>query len=225
MNNHDNEDENDEIETTGYPEVAEVLGHVLSIHQPADSGIACQECRRNWPCETARAMSYVYKPRPDDSPTTTPDRIRLGKLFTRLESLLSDRGQAGERLIQHLHELAITPGLRVSTALEDPNIFKVGYVTSGDEVRELWSLTIARRPLVTIYSRLQTAPGRQFLSALLLDSFSDVNSEELVEWWSRLEPTHRVITCELPENSKTAVGLLNTLCEASSKISLQESEF
>jgi hypothetical protein len=223
--NNNNEDENEEFETPGNPEVAEVLGHVLSIHQPADSGITCQECRRNWPCETARAMSYVYKPRPEESRTTTPDRVRLGRLLSKLDSHFADLGQAGERLIQHLHELAITPGLRVSTALDNPNVFKVGYLTSSDEVRELWSLTFSRRPLVTIYSRLHTAPGRQFLSALLLDSFSDINSAELVEWWTRLEPTHRVITCELPESSKTALGLLNTLCEASSQISLQESEF
>lgn len=206
-----------------YRDLDRVIDFIVSTHQPDESDIICGECRRSWPCETAIAVSHLLgEDEAHNRRTHTPEGIRLGRILARLESQFGNCGEAGQLLVQRLHELVITPGLKVTPSLTSPAELQVSYRVLNGRPQPLWALTLIPRLRITVSCSTMQTTGRRFLSDLLIDSFSPIGTEELLTWWTNHGSGQRLICFDLPDSPRESVRCLQTLCEASSQVAIHQ---
>jgi hypothetical protein len=211
------------IEHSEYRDLERVIEFIVSTHQPDESDVICDECRHAWPCETAKAVAHLLgHDETHNRRTQTPEGVRLGRILARLEAQFGDCGQAGQLVLQQLHELVITPGLKVAPSLSNPGALEVSCRALNARPLLLWTLALIPRLRVTISCSITQSLGRKFLSELLVDSLSPIGTEELLTWWTSNGISQRVISFDLPESPKDSIRCLRALCEASTQTAIQQ---
>lgn len=211
------------MEHSDYRDLDRVIEFIVSTHQPDESDSICEECRHAWPCETAKAVAHLIgQNETRNCRTHTPENIRLGRILAHLETNFGDCGQAGQVALQRLHELVITPGLKVAPSLSHSAELVVSYRALNAQPQRLWALALTPRLRLTIWCSTTKPLRRNFLSELLIDSLSQIEREELFAWWTDNGSSERVISFNMPEAPKDSIQSLRALCDASSAVASQQ---
>ncbi len=96
----------------------------------------------------------------------------------------SPRAQA---IIQQLHELVLAPGIVVEGHRHWGFEYTVGYRTMGGSTRVLWSLVITAPLQINIYAPVNSSHSHDFLTGVLMQSFTARDADEIVTWWDCTE--------------------------------------
>ena len=222
----DDDHEFQEIDYETSSDISRALDYIFDLHQPGSNEATCDECRRNWPCDTVRAVSLTSRNHARRTAnSSTSEKIRLGHLLRRQEQYFKKFGHEGEEITQRLHELVITSGLKVRPSLENPHEFEVCYRTSNGSPRILWSMWLAASPVIKIVSNFDSALGKKFLATMLLDSYSTADADDILEWWARDSKQQRTVICELSDSPKELVSCIRVLCDASNRVAIEQGSF
>ena len=147
-------------------------------------------------------------------PGATYDSQRLGRVLAQVENLLSDLGLDVDSLSQALHELVITPGVKVVPGDETTDEFTVSVAVPGTRPRPLWSLIPDGSLRIRIWTNVEIEENRAFLGNLLVGLVGMTGSAEVVDWWTDSNVRTQQVVSALPSNARLAVKCLKDLVEA-----------